>query len=261
MKQQIILMGMPIIVEIADFSATRQAIDKIFSYFERVEEQFSVFKNNSEITLINKGLLAPKYYSDEMKTIFRLAEKTKKETNGYFDIIANNGKYNPSGLVKGWAIYNASKILLEMGFNNFYVNAGGDIQVHGKNSEGGPWSVGIRDPFNLNKIVKVVYLNDHAGIATSGTYIRGQHIYNPHRRNNSITDLVSFTVIGPNVCEADRFATAVFAMGREGIKFLEKLPGFEGYMIDINGIATMTSGFEKNTKQLCKNKQKVLLRC
>jgi thiamine biosynthesis lipoprotein len=250
MKQDIILMGMPITIEIVDPSATQEIIAKIFSYLERIEEQFSVFKNNSEITLINKGLLKPKYYSPEMKTIFELAEKTKKETNGYFDIIANNGKYNPSGIVKGWAAYNASKTLLDLGFKNFYINAGGDIQVHGKNSEGGSWSVGIKDPFNLNKIVKVLYLKDQ-GIATSGTYIRGQHIYNPHRRNNFINDLVSFTVIGPNVYEADRFATAVFAMGRAGIKFVENLPGFEGYMVDINGIATMTSGFKNYSKQLC----------
>ncbi len=36
-----------------------------------------------------------------MKVIFKLSEKTKKETNGYFDIFYK-GKYDPSGIVKGW---------------------------------------------------------------------------------------------------------------------------------------------------------------
>jgi thiamine biosynthesis lipoprotein len=54
---------------------------------------------------------------------------------------------------------------------------------------------------------------------------------------------VSITVIGPDVLEADRFATAAFAMGKGGIAFIENLPGFEGYAIDAQGIATMTSGF------------------
>ena len=54
--------------------------------------------------------------------------------------------------------------------------------------------------------------------------------------------------MGPNVLEADRFATAAFAMGREGIHFIESLKGFEGYAIDAKGIATMTSGFEVYTK-------------
>ena len=54
---------------------------------------------------------------------------------------------------------------------------------------------------------------------------------------------VSVTVLGPNVYEADRFATAAFAMGSEGIHFIEELPRFEGYLIDRSGIATMTTGF------------------
>ncbi len=53
------------------------------------------------------------------------------------------------------------------------------------------------------------------------------------------------TVIGPDVYEADRFATAAFAMGRMGVAFVEGLDGFEGYMIDAQGIATYTSGFER----------------
>ncbi len=55
-------------------------------------------------------------------------------------------------------------------------------------------------------------------------------------------------MIGPNVYEADRFATAAFAMGRTGISFLENMPNFEGYMIDSEGRATMTSGFANYTK-------------
>ena len=98
--------------------------------------------------------------------------------------------------------------------------------------------------------MKVVELHNQ-GIATSGTYIRGQHIYNPFKKEDLITDIVSLTVIGPNVYEADRFATAAFAMGKEGINFIEQLPGLEGYIIDKNGVATMTSKFNdyvtKNT--------------
>ncbi len=87
----------------------------VFSYFGNVEKRFSVFKDDSEITLINNGKINQSQYSEDMKIVFALAEKTKKETNGYFDIVTPDGKYNPSGLVKGWAIYNASLLLLEKG--------------------------------------------------------------------------------------------------------------------------------------------------
>ena len=54
---------------------------------------------------------------------------------------------------------------------------------------------------------------------------------------------MSITVIGEDVLEADRMATAAYAMGRIGVHFIEVLPGFEAYMIDHQGQATMTSGF------------------
>ena len=42
-------------------------------------------------------------------------------------------------------------------------------------------------------------------------------------------------------------ATAAFAMGRAGIGFIENLPGFEAYLIDRQGVATMTSRFKDFT--------------
>jgi FAD:protein FMN transferase len=150
-------------------------------------------------------------------------------------------------VVKGWAIQNAAQLLLQKGYKNFYIDAGGDVQSSGLNEEEEEWSIGIRNPFKIEEIVKVVYPRGK-GIATSGSYLRGQHIYNPHKPKEELKDIVSLTVIGENVLEADRFATAAFAMGREGINFIEQLPGFEGYAIDKNGLATMTSNFELYTK-------------
>lgn len=96
----------------------------------------------------------------------------------------------------------------------------------------------------MNEIVKVLSICD-GGVATSGTYVRGQHIYNPKKDGTPITDIVSLTVIGPDICTADCYATAAFAMGTEGITFIENLDGFEGYMIDKDRQATYTSGFTR----------------
>ncbi len=230
---------MPIIVEIENATALSQAFDKVFDYFRLVDEKFSTYKDTSEVSRINRGEILSADFSDEMKNIFLFAEQTKKETKGYFDITKRDGMVDPSGLVKGWAILNASKILERLGVKSYYIEAGGDIQVAGK-----IWKVGIRNPFKSAENIKVLFLKSE-GIATSGTYERGQHIYNPHGKISD--EIVSLTVIGPNIYEADRFATAAFAMGRAGIAFIEKLSGFEGFMIDKNGIGTETSGFEKYT--------------
>ncbi len=239
MKDTKIIMGMPVTVEITDASKAAD-LDKIFAYFNRVDEQYSPYKPTSELAMVNAGL-PPSEWSDEFQEVIRLCEQTKHETRGYFDI-EHSGKLDPSGLVKGWAIKHAAEQLRALGFANFYIEAGGDIQVHGEYQKGNPWSIGIRNPFNINEIVKVVQLHDK-GVATSGTYIRGEHIYDPHARFQEVHAIKSLTVIGPDVYEADRFATAAFAMGDAGIGFIESLPGFEGYQIDQNKMATYTSGF------------------
>ncbi len=245
MIQTRLVMGMPITVEVIDFDAL-SIIDKVFDYFIYVDNKFSVYKKDSEIMQINRKEILLKNSSADMQEIFHLAEQTKQETDRYFDIINRSGIYDPSGIVKGWAIYKASKIIEQAGFKNYYVDAGGDIQVGGKNSQNKQWKIGIKNPFNQEEIIKTVYLDDQ-GIATSGTYIRGQHIYNPKSKSSDITEIVSLSVIGPNVYEADRFATAAFAMGKAGIHLIERIKGLEGYIIDSSGIATMTSGFEKYT--------------
>jgi thiamine biosynthesis lipoprotein len=240
MKKTKIIMGMPITVEVVG-ETSGESIENVFKYFSRVDDRFSTYKPTSEISKINNGLPSSKW-SSEMKIVLDLCDQTKKLTSGYFDILSH-GKLDPSGLVKGWAVNNAAQKLIDSGTRNFYIEAGGDIQVNGLNAHNQPWVIGIRNPFNIEEIVKVVQLKNQ-GMATSGTYIRGQHIYNPHMRGQEITDINSLTVIGPNVYEADRYATAAFAMGFNGIAFIDEIPGLEGYMIDSNKTATYTRGFE-----------------
>lgn len=240
MRETRILMGMPITVDVSN--APSAIVETVFDYFKRIDQRFSTYRPDSEISAINRGDLPIADRSGEMLEVLALSEKTKGETDGYFDIRKPDGSLDPSGIVKGWAIRNAARIVLGAGIDDFFIDAGGDIQASGKNKSGQDWSVGIRNPFEPDEIIKVVYPRGR-GIATSGTYVRGQHIYNPHGIGGPITDIISLTVIGADVLEADRFATAAFAMGTHGIFFLEQMPDLEGYVVDINGRATPTSGF------------------
>jgi thiamine biosynthesis lipoprotein len=244
------IMGMPITLEIVD-SVIEEILEEdakiVFDYFRHVDEKFSKFKKESELNKINRKEISENEFSPEMLEVLELSEETKLLTNGYFDIKFGSEECDTSGLVKGWAIFNAAKVLWRRGRKNFFVDAGSDIQFSGVNSEGKMWSIGIRNPFKIEEVVKILRLTD-MGVATSGTYARGQHIYNPKNLGTPITDIVSLTVIGPNIYEADRFATAAFAMGAEGINFIENLKGFEGYQISKDGIATMTSNFGEYLK-------------
>jgi len=241
MRETRVSMGMPITVEVVD-AVDSAVIGAVFTYFEGVDCRFSTYRPDSEIAAINRGCLANADYSDEMREVLALAEQTKRETDGFFDIRKVDGSLDPSGIVKGWAIDNAGAIVARTGARDFFIEAGGDVHSSGKNADGREWSIGIRNPFNGTEIVKVVYPRGH-GVATSGTYARGQHIYNPHAPGEPLDDIVSLTVIGRDVLEADRFATAAFAMGKDGILFIEAVPGLEGYVVNTNGRATLTSGF------------------
>jgi thiamine biosynthesis lipoprotein len=234
-------MGMPVTIDIID-APDAGLIDTVFDYVAGVDRRFSTYKPESEISAINRGEIGEAHYSPEMLEVLTLAERTKHETLGYFDIRKPDGSLDPSGIVKGWAVRNAAALIARSGAHHFFIDAGGDIHAAGNNASGKDWRVGIRSPFNEAEIVKILHPRGR-GVATSGTYVRGQHIYDPHTPGRPISDILSLTVIGPDVLEADRFATAAFAMGRKGIHFIEQMPGLEGYVIDHGGRATMTSGF------------------
>ena len=240
-RKTAVIMAMPVTVEVKSdkqkvtSDKVNKDVEGVFKYLRWVDEKFSPFKKTSEVSKYNRG----EEYSKGLVEILSLCEKTKKQTNGYFDIKKFDGTIDPSGLVKGWAIYQGAQILKKKGYNNFFVDVAGDAEIIGKK-----WKWGIRNPFNKSEIVKVLSLSN-CGIATSGTYERGQHVWNPITKSSEITDIISISVIGQNVYEADRFATAAFAMGRDGISFIESKKNLEGYMIDKDGVATYTTGFEK----------------
>jgi FAD:protein FMN transferase len=238
-----LIMGMPITIEIA-CDVPMDLLDRVYDYFMSVDQRFSLYKADSEISAHNRGEVGRADLSKEMLEVMAHADRTRAETNGYFEIKRADGTVDPSGIVKGWAVRNAARMIRSSGIRDFYVDAGGDIQTGGRNGLGEEWRVGIRNPFNEHEIVKAVAVSE-CGIATSGTYVRGQHIYNPHRPGQQIDDIVSMTIIAADVLEADRFATAAFAMGGHGIYFVEESPGIEGYVISSNGISRQTSGFGK----------------
>ena len=233
-------MGMPVTIICSDATLDSRWVDETFDFFSKVDAAYSPYIHSSDVTKINRGQLREQDYGEDLREILALAEETKRRTNGYFDV-EHHDVFDPSGIVKGWAIQRAAAILSEH-TADFYVEAGGDIQVAGKSPSQDPWKIGIRHPFNRIQNVAIVQLSDGA-VATSGTAIRGQHIYNPHN-DQPIEDIVSLSVIGDQIVDVDRFATAAFAMGTRSIEFIESLAGFEGYMIDANKTATMTTGWE-----------------
>ena len=221
-KNTRLIMGMPITLMAHDGSMTDQQIEALFALFYEADEKYSPYKSTSEVSQLNAIPALQRRYSSELAHIMQKAEDVKRATHGYFDV-EHDGHFDPSGIVKGWMLQKAAEYLKRL-TPNFYIEAGGDIQVGGVSESGKPWQIGVRNPFNRQENVAIVSLDKHA-IATSGTAIRGDHIYNPVDEEVP-KDVASLTVLAKHIVNADAMATAAFAMGKKGITFLEKLPGY-----------------------------------
>jgi thiamine biosynthesis lipoprotein len=137
-------------------------------------------------------------------------------------------------VAKGFALDIAARELAP--FENFAVEAGGDLYLAGHNAAGDPWTVGIRDPRDTARVLETLHVSDTA-VCTSGDYERtspvegeGHHLVNA-RTKRSASALASVTVVAESAMVADALATAAFVLGPvEGLKLLER-SGVEGLMV------------------------------
>jgi thiamine biosynthesis lipoprotein len=120
--------------------------------------------------------------------------------------------------VKGWALQRAAEDLRRSGATNFAINAGGDIITAGGPRPGERWRVGIRHPWQRERVAMVLEVSD-VGVATSGRYERGDHIIDP-RTGEPATGLMSVTVVAEDLALADGCATAALVLGEEGPAWL-----------------------------------------
>ena len=131
------------------------------------------------------------------------------------------------------------------GFENFALNAGGDIRLVGGACPDRSWRVGIQHPLLRDRIAAVVEADDIA-VATSGAYARGDHVVDPDTRRPP-EGVLSVTVTGPDLATADAYATAAFAMGAERAPaWTATLPGgYEAMTILASSRVVFTPGFPR----------------
>jgi thiamine biosynthesis lipoprotein len=151
------------------------------------------------------------------------------------------------GVAKGWASDQAMKRLQIEG--PALIDAGGDIAVSGEMSNGDPWPIGIADPFHPEEEIETLFLAT-GGVATSGKDRRRwkkgdtlqHHIIDPSTKKPADTDLLTVTVIGPDVLKAEAAAKAAFILGsQDGFTWLEARPELAGIFILDNGQLVRTS--------------------
>jgi thiamine biosynthesis lipoprotein len=148
-------------------------------------------------------------------------------------------------VAKGLAVDVAARELSP--FENFAVDAGGDLYLGGRNAEGAPWSVGIRHP-REESLIETLRVSNTA-VCTSGDYQKRSpndesvHHIMDARTGETAAQLASVTVLAPSAMVADAFATAAFALGRDdGLRFLER-HGVRGLLVTPELERFETAGF------------------
>ncbi len=142
------------------------------------------------------------------------------------------------GIGKGYIVDKGIATLKENGFNNIYLEAGGDLMVSGHKDKDAPWRIGIRAPRQQVTKPIIIKVSDKA-VATSGDYMqaftpdfKNHHIINP-KSGFSPPELASCTVTAPNVALADSLATALMVLGhKDGLDLIESMDGCEALLVD-----------------------------
>jgi len=154
------------------------------------------------------------------------------------------------GIAKGYIVDQGVKVLREHGFNDAYIEAGGDLMTIGTRQDGNGWKIGIRNPrSNDLKKMDTIVLSNRA-IATSGDYLqyftedkKVHHIINPFTGFSPV-NTASSSILAPNVATADGLATATMVLGPQAAQELvESLPDCEGYFFDKELNKYQTTGF------------------
>lgn len=138
-----------------------------------------------------------------------------------------------NAIAPGYAAQQVADLLLARGFNNIYVDVGGEIVARGRNIKRQPWRIGIERPnydAEPGENIEAVFAVTNGSVATSGdyrNYVRAEdgttysHIFDPRIGRPSTSRVASVTVVAKNGAWADALATTLFVMGPdEGLPWL-----------------------------------------
>jgi thiamine biosynthesis lipoprotein len=240
------IMGMPVSIHLrgtVDDIVREAAVEAAFAELREVDRIFSTYRADSEVARLRSGALGLDECSPTVRSVLDLCEQASNATGGYFTawLPGPDGavRFDPSGLVKGWAVERAASLLATTGNDDYYLCAGGDIALAVRGNRPS-WRVAVEDPRDVSQRIAVLHLAG-GGVATSGTAHRGAHIADPVQGGPAVT-LASITVVGPSLMWADVFATAACARGADELPLLEWPPGYSALAVTADGRQVMTDG-------------------
>ena len=256
-----VLMGTIVTIQIVrDGESANGAIERAFGWFREIETRCTRFDADSELMQACARAGVATRVSPIVFEAVRFALAVAEDTGGAFDPVTDRtpagGRPSRPGahasfrdvdidpdpqtitlrcpltidlgaVAKGLAVDAAAREL--QSFRDFAIDAGGDLYLGGRNSDGARWSVGIRHPRDDGQLLDTLRVSD-AAVCTSGDYERPGHIVDP-RSAASPAAVASVTVVASGAMLADALGTAAFVLGpTEGLRLFER-HGVEGLIV------------------------------
>jgi thiamine biosynthesis lipoprotein len=205
------------------FDISIVAMDKIWTFDNTMEKLPSRKSIKKAIAKVNyRNILL-----DSINSTIYLSEKGMKIGFG--------------SIGKGYAADKGRELMQSLGVKAGIINAAGDISTWGTQSDGGPWKIGVNNPFQTGETMAVLEFSTNKAVTTSGNYekyteIKGKrysHIINPKTGFPS-TGITSVTIIGENAEMCNGFSTSIMVLGlKKGLKLIKKYPEYQ-YIILTN---------------------------
>ncbi len=180
------------------------------------DRRFSTYRDDSEVSRVNRGLVDESAYSDDLREVLAIGDAFATRIRWGVPGATAGGGLDTDGVVKGWAASRAADVLRVARRHRLLPQRRRRRRRQRIAGRGcGGWNVGIRSPSDPARMWAVLSVTDCA-VATSGAYERGRHIVDG-RSGLPATGLTSVTVIADDLTTADVLATAVFALGPDGV--------------------------------------------
>jgi len=212
------------------------AIDGCFDELRELERVFSTFRPDSDVSRYRDGAAALGDLDPRVADVRDACRRAELATGGRFTAWFD-GRFDPTGYVKGWAVESTARRWLEPlvarpGVIAAAIDAGGDLQLFTAVDADWTWNIGIADPHDRSRVVATVEVRDGA-VATSGTAERGSHILDP-ATGQPAAAVSSATVIMPSLTEADVWATAAVVAGPD-LSWIDTAPISSGMIVAEDG--------------------------
>lgn len=262
---------------------TEKIIERAFGECLRIEKVYSRFLNGNELARLNSQVGQWAEVSPEMFELIKFGCEMHEKTDGAFDLTVKNileswgydaryslretaldgrgdlirgivelGENNKvrinmeidlGGLGKGYAVDKMAECLCE--FENFFVNAGGDIFARGCDLSGENWKVFFEHPGDPGQVIGSVKVDNFALACSSPTKHKwgNKHHLVDSRIQAPANQMLAVYTQAKNCLLADAYATALFVLGyRKARKKLVNFP-VEAMLVDVTGEIFRTKNF------------------